>query len=1247
MTRLPSRLSSHWTARVACCAATLALALPAAAQSEAAPPEAAQPAPADDKGEAGAPAAEGQPAATPPATDDKKPEPPKKPERAPNAVMLDTDDNARLESLSDIVKRYEQEALDLKEQIREIAERKYKERKAKIESNYAKALAPVIEAERRHRLEAIAAFERFLERHPHDRRYTPDALFRLAELYFEKYDDEYQQEMKKYREAFAAWSDAGSEGDPPPEPEQKFNRTIALYQRLITEFPEYRLVDGAYYLLGYTLKAQGEVEESVKIWKTLVQRYPDSRFYPEVWFRIGDYHFEEEQWPEAIEAFLEVVPLKDTNYYDKGLYKLAWTYYLVNDFDRSVTRFFELLDFSYAKRLELGEDEGSVLEEEAVQYVGISFSDDGWVRPNEFRSLAPGQAKEDLEDPTYDPDYDVDYFGFARYYFDQVAAKEGKRKPYERDVLAKLGDILFKQSKGPQAIQALEYAIALDPLHREAPKLQDLIVQAYERDRLFDEASAARDVLVAKYSKGTDWYNKWMHDSDARRQAEDIAKVSLYKAAIYYHQQANKDFEEGREDVAVRNFAAAAKAYREYLERYPHDKEAYELSYYLAETYFYSLDFKNAIAAYEAVRDSTAGKNYRDEAALNAVYAYEKVMESAVANGELEAVDLYSGEVDVKGEAKEIPKLRVDYIAAIDKFLTNGKKNEEAPAFAYPAAALYYKYQHFDVALTRFTDVIKTWPSHEAAKAAANFILDYYVQQKDWAKVAALSKQFEKEVTGGDEDDTFKKLGSGAEFQLAKALLEEGDKAIQDGRISEGIEKLERGANEYLRLLEEDPKRDFADLMMYNAALSLEKARRPARAAELYERLYKEYPDSQFAAEAMFRVASKSEQAFNFDKAVATYLDLVKKYPTAEQRADAQINAALALEGQQKYDRAAKELIKFAKLFPERDEAADVYFRAAVVYKKVKKSRTEMKVLRDFIKKFGRDKKQQPKVIEAWSRIGEIQLGYAKKAKKFKQRKAAKKAADDAFKKAVAGFAQAKDSPAAAYFAGKSAFFLAENDFAAYEKMAIDGRTGKKQGTALIAKTKRLSEVANVYKSVITTYRQAEWSLASLYRIGALYDGLRKSMLDAPCPDDIRRIDEIACDEYKVVLEDQAFAVEDKAVEAYRTAYERAIELKLTNDWTKRTLEALNLLRPAEFSIDKEPMVQPAAPGRYSLGPVLPDGGAPQLKSRTQQEGVSSTTDEKAPAPQPEAQPAPQPAPAEGAAPEAGGAGAPPEGGMK
>lgn len=1110
------------------------------------------------------------------------------PELPPGTPMDDATVKARYESLRDAVRAFEREAHEARDEVRRIAERKYKERRNKIEDNYRRAIDPIVKAERERRLDAIAAFEAFLERHPNDREFTPDAIFRLAELYFEKYDDEYQTAIKEFKDQLKQWQEAGSKGDPPAEPQKHFDKTIALYQRLINDYPDYRLIDGAYYLLGYTQRAQGNNEEGIATWLTLVQRFPQSRFYAEVWFRIGDSRFDDESWDQAIAAFLNVVPLKDSDFYDKALYKLAWTYYLVNRFDESVQRFFELLDWSAANKDEKSGEAGSVLEEEAIQYVAISFGDDNWKRPD-YTKVIRGKG---LDDP--DAELEVDYVAFAKNTFDKAAQNDaGKRKPYERDVMSRLGQNLFKQSKHVQAVAALEEAIRLDPLDKDAPKLQDMIVQSWVRERQFDKANAARDVLVKTYADGTPWAKKWSNDSEVLKSAEDFARTNLYSAALYYHQQATQYFNDGKQELGVQYFKAASEAYKTYLDRYPHDKNAYELGYYLAETYYYSLRFDEAVAAYEKTRDSPAGTKYRAESGLNAVYSYEKIIDAAVASGKLEKKEIYAGKRDENAKPQDIPELRQRYIAAIDKFLERGAEHEMAPAFGYRAGEVLYAYGHYDEAVKRFQIVVDKFPQSEAAKFAANLILDDLLAKKDWQAAATYAARFEQQKVGGGDTGEFAKIKGGAQFEIATATLKEGEQLVADGRIQEGNAKLEDGADKYLALIEEDPKREFADKMMYNAALSLEKARRPLKAAALYERLYKEYPKSEHAPEAMFRVASKNEQVFNFDKAVDTYLGLVKQYPKSEKAADAQVNAGFALDAAQKYERAAQEFERFATLFPDRPEAPDVFYQAALVHKKRNAPAAELDVLSRFIKRYESRAAQAPKIVEAYTRIGDIndELSKSDATKKKK--------ALDAWEAAVKNFDRAKGSQAAAYFAAKSAFSLAEQDYGSYAKLAITSKNGKVQVKELNAKSERLTKVEEEFKSVITTYKAAEWSLASLYRIGALYDNMQQTVLKSPCPDDVRRLDpEIACDEYQNAIEDRAAAVEEKAVEAYKTANAKALELRITNQWTRKTLEALNLLRPDEFPIDKEPLVRVTSTASMpTVAPVLPDGGAGELKA--------------------------------------------------
>src|SRR5205085_1505554 len=164
-----------------------------------------------------------------------------------------------------------------------------------------------------------------------DQRWSPDAIFRLAELYFERANDEYLAAAQRQQKA-----DAASGADTPPPPTPDYGKTVDLYRQLIERFPTYRLVDGAFYLLGYCLGEMNKEAEARQTYLALVceNHYkvndpppptaaskghgtqnpysdcralkPDSRFVPEAWTRIGEYHFDYNELDQAIAAYSQV-----------------------------------------------------------------------------------------------------------------------------------------------------------------------------------------------------------------------------------------------------------------------------------------------------------------------------------------------------------------------------------------------------------------------------------------------------------------------------------------------------------------------------------------------------------------------------------------------------------------------------------------------------------------------------------------------------------------------------------------------------------------------------------------------------------------------------------------------------------------------------------------------------------------------------------------------------------------------------
>jgi TolA-binding protein len=182
------------------------------------------------------------------------------------------DEEHYLDEISRALESYEREAKDFRREVQLLVEKKYEEKRNTLSNSYEKAIRDLEVVERKERLDAIAQFEEFLTRYPDDPKYTPDVMFRLAELLYERASDDQVVAMREFEERIRSM-EAEKSANPPPEPLVDFSRSIALYRKLITHFPSYRLNDGAYYLLGYCLEKQNEFEKSREAYQQLIARY--------------------------------------------------------------------------------------------------------------------------------------------------------------------------------------------------------------------------------------------------------------------------------------------------------------------------------------------------------------------------------------------------------------------------------------------------------------------------------------------------------------------------------------------------------------------------------------------------------------------------------------------------------------------------------------------------------------------------------------------------------------------------------------------------------------------------------------------------------------------------------------------------------------------------------------------------------------------------------------------------------------
>ena len=134
-----------------------------------------------------------------------------------------------------------------------IIKRTYAEKINAIRAKYELQITGNEKEEKQRRIDAIAVLEGFLRKYPADRKWTPDVMFRLAELYYEKAADDFLVAQEAYQKALDS-------DNPPttPSPKPDYVATVSLYRRLLVEFPNYRLLDATYYLLGFCLAEMGQ-----------------------------------------------------------------------------------------------------------------------------------------------------------------------------------------------------------------------------------------------------------------------------------------------------------------------------------------------------------------------------------------------------------------------------------------------------------------------------------------------------------------------------------------------------------------------------------------------------------------------------------------------------------------------------------------------------------------------------------------------------------------------------------------------------------------------------------------------------------------------------------------------------------------------------------------------------------------------------------------------------------------------------
>jgi hypothetical protein len=111
-------------------------------------------------------------------------------------------------------------------------------------------------------------------------------------------------------------------------------------------------------------------------------------------------------------------------------------------------------------------------------------------------------------------------------------------------------------------------------------------------------------------------------------------------------------------------------------------------------------------------------------------------------------------------------------------------------------------------------------------------------------------------------------------------------------------------------------------------------------------------------------------------------------------------------------------------------------------------------------------------------------------------------------------------------------------------------------------KTKKTKfEMALKAYAAAAEYGVADVSTAATYHTAELYSDFGKAMLNSQRP---KKLSKLELEQYNVLLEEQAFPFEEKAIELHETNAKRTAD-GIYDKWVKDSFTALSKLRPGRY----------------------------------------------------------------------------------
>lgn len=461
-------------------------------------------------------------------------------------------------------------------------------------------------------------------------------------------------------------------------------------------------------------------------------------------------------------------------------------------------------------------------------------------------------------------------------------------------------------------------------------------------------------------------------------------------------------------------------------------------------------------------------------------------------------------------------------IRACNNFERQYAQDERVPSVLLKEGEAYYFFKHYDKALEAFGKIYDNYPEGEEYLVACeniakiNFDMGNYSEAERWY---ATTREISKSLGKTETMERVTKLEAASSFKYAE---------------TKGVEVTE------VESPEEIPP---------------EVREKALEQAKLFEETADKNPDTEIGMRSLGKAAETYQKIYDWENTARVYLKYAEEYPDQEDVPDAIASAAQSYEKIEEWEKAAEtyKLLYEDPRWTDENFAVEAIFYAALNYEKAERWSKAEELFRRY--------RESPKAMDA-GHIVEAAFKMAKAQEKQGHYNDAMKSYEECV--AVYDYAIEKgfEIEELAYYPAESQYIVAENLVDEYKdiELTMPEDVMKKN---LEKKVELYQKLEKMYNKVVS-YKVQEWLSAPIYRLGEINENFANTLRNSEYPPDLTP-EEFA--QYAAALENEAFPMEQKAIEYYNNLMTVAENFGITDEWTTQAQERLIALNPGVYAM--------------------------------------------------------------------------------